>query len=123
MSRFLVLIYGEETTWDAWDDAQEAANGRAHGRFAELAGAAVVSVAEVQRSRHAVSVRAGADGAAVAAPGPFVEARHAIGGYYVLETPTLDAAVALASHLPEATAPGSGIEVRPLVDGAAPVAG
>jgi hypothetical protein len=32
--------------------------------------------------------------------GPFLETKEALGGYYVLEAPDLDAAIALAARLP-----------------------
>jgi hypothetical protein len=39
-----------------------------------------------------------------------------LGGFYVLEAPDLDAAIALAGLLPEVAEDHSGVEVRPLVE-------
>jgi hypothetical protein len=44
---------------------------------------------------------------------PFVEAKEALGGYYVIEASDLDHAVEIAKLCP---APGGGVEVRPVVD-------
>jgi hypothetical protein len=111
MPRFLVLIYGDEEQWAAADEAWNEANGRAHRAFLDAAGAAVVTGGELVPSSEAVSIR-GDDPQRAATPGPFVTADKGIGGYYLIEADDLDAAVALASGLPEASAPGSGIEVR-----------
>ena len=114
MPQYLVLIYGDEQTWDGWTEEQAQANGEAHGRFNERAGAAVLGGAELERPRAARSVRRGRDGRPAVTDGPFVETKEVLGGYYLLEAADLDAAVALAAHVPEALAEGSGVEVRPI---------
>jgi hypothetical protein len=45
--------------------------------------------------------------------GPFVDARGAVGGYFVLEAESLDAAVAVASRIPAARL-GGAVEIRPV---------
>jgi hypothetical protein len=113
MPRFIFLIYGDEAVWDGWDEAEGAANVAAHARFNALAGGAVKGGGEVRRSRTAVTLRRGDDGSAAMVAGPYAgDASAALGGYYVLECPDLEAAVALAAELPEAVAPRSGVEVR-----------
>jgi hypothetical protein len=52
------------------------------------------------------------DGKTLTTDGPLVEVKEAIGGYYVLETDDLDAAIELASRIPAARL-GGAIEVRP----------
>jgi hypothetical protein len=46
--------------------------------------------------------------------GPFSETKEALGGYYLLDAPDLDAAIELAARIPAARL-GGAIEVRPLV--------
>lgn len=45
--------------------------------------------------------------------GPFMESKETIGGYFVIDAPDLDAAIALARSFP---APGCKVEVRPVVE-------
>jgi hypothetical protein len=112
MSKYLVLIYGDEQKWaeasQQWGNDNEAA----HRAFAARAGAAVLDGSELTPSAQAVSLRGSGSGQFHRTDGPFAEAKEGIGGYYVLEAPDLEAAVALAGQIPEATAPSSGVEVR-----------
>ena len=48
---------------------------------------------------------------ALVTDGPFVETKEALGGFYLVEVPDLDTALALAREVP---APFGGVEVRPL---------
>jgi hypothetical protein len=57
-----------------------------------------------------VSVR---NGETVTTDGPFVD-KEVIGGYYVVDVPDLDAAIALAAKIPDARV--GAIEVRPVVE-------
>ncbi len=47
---------------------------------------------------------------AVVTDGPFLETKEALGGYYLIDAPDLDAALAVARDVP---APFGGVEVRP----------
>lgn len=114
MAKYLVLIYGDERTWDAWSEEQGQANGEAHGAFNAFAGAAVVGGHELARSEEARNIRADGSGGQTVTDGPFPETKVVLGGFYVIEAADLDTAVALASRLPEASAPSSGVEVRPV---------
>ena len=44
--------------------------------------------------------------------GPFAETKEALGGYYLIEAPDLDAAIAIAKQVPAAF---GGVEVRPVM--------
>src|SRR5689334_11887805 len=116
MAKFLVLIYGDEQTWDAWSEEQERANVAAHEALHETYGPAILGAFELQRSPTAKTIRRGAAGRPMVTDGPFVETKEAIGGYYLLEAADLDAAVAIAAGLPEASAPTSGVEVRQVLE-------
>ncbi|HJX43958.1 MAG TPA: YciI family protein [Geodermatophilus sp.] len=56
----------------------------------------------------ATRVRGGAD----VTDGPFVETKEALGGYYVVDAPDLDTALAVARTVP---ARFGGVEVRPVM--------
>ncbi|MPZ49045.1 MAG: hypothetical protein GEU75_07030 [Dehalococcoidia bacterium] len=52
------------------------------------------------------------DGKTVANEGPFVNSRGAVGGYFIFEADSLNAAIALAGRVPAARL-GGAVEVRP----------
>jgi hypothetical protein len=53
------------------------------------------------------------DGAATTAPGPYVDEKGAVAGYFVVEADDLDAAVAIAARVPAARL-GGAVELRPV---------
>jgi hypothetical protein len=115
MAGYLILIYGDEKQWEAMTPEEWQRHGAAHGAFADAAGPAILGAGQLQPSSTATSLRAGADGP-VPTDGPFVETKEVLGGFYLIEAPDLDAAIALASRLPEVAASHSGVEIRPLVE-------
>ena len=58
-----------------------------------------------------VSVR---DGQRIVTDGPFAETKEQLGGYFLLEAPTLDDAIEAAARIPGART--GRIEVRPIAD-------
>ncbi len=51
-------------------------------------------------------------GSTVTTEGPYLDVKGAVGGFYVVEAEDLDAAVAIASRVPQARR-GGAVEVRP----------
>lgn len=54
------------------------------------------------------------NGQVVTTDGPFAETKETIGGYYIVDVPDLDRAVAIAAMIPDARA--GKIEVRPIME-------
>ncbi|MBK6873466.1 MAG: YciI family protein [Kineosporiaceae bacterium] len=54
------------------------------------------------------------DGGTVTTDGPFAETKEVLGGYYIVDVPDLDAALAWGTKAP--TARYGSVEVRPVVD-------
>jgi len=54
------------------------------------------------------------DGEAVLTDGPFAETKEALGGYYLLEADSREAAIEVAARIPAARLGGT-VEVRPLI--------
>jgi hypothetical protein len=52
------------------------------------------------------------NGSTVTTKGPYLGVKSAVGGFYVVEAENLDAAVAIASRIPQARM-GGAVEVRP----------
>lgn len=110
--QYLVLLYDDEATgaqpgtpeWDADMVGYEA--------FGELAGEAILGGEALWDSSTARTVRH--DGGTVRVTnGPFAETTEVLGGYYVLDAPTLDDAIELVRHIPAVNA--GAIELRPMV--------
>jgi hypothetical protein len=69
--------------------------------------------AGLQRTPTATTVRTAVGGAKSIHDGPFAETREQLGGYYLIDVPDLDAALAIAKRVPIR---GEGcIEVRPVM--------
>jgi len=86
-----------------------------HMDFSRELGAKRVGGAGLKGTSSATTVRTKA-GAKTIHDGPFAETREQLGGFYLIDVPDLDAAIALAKKIPLA---GDGsIEIRPLLAGA-----
>ena len=114
MSTYIAMIYGDEQVWESWSDDQGAANAAAHQAFNAEHGDSVVGGHQLDRSWTGRSIRAGADGRTGVTEGPYLPGETVLGGYYLIEAPDLDRAERIAADVPEASAPTSGVEVRPL---------
>ena len=64
----------------------------------------------------------GRDGTGLVTDGPFADTKEVLAGYYIVEAADLDAATAIAEHIP-ITRVGGSVEIRPLVEETRPVAG
>lgn len=116
MTRFLILIHGDESRWDSMSTAERDQIDAAHRVFAERAGESVVAAGQLESSSRAARLRDIADGVPVLTDGPFTESGEVIGGFYVVEAPDRDTAIDLAAGLAEVAHDHSWVEVWPLVD-------
>ena len=116
MAGYLILLYVDEAAYAAGapDDLLAA-----HQKFQAAHSEALRGGGQLAPSATATSVRgpgrapdyAAVDDAEVT-DGPFVETKEGLGGYYLIEAPDLDAALAIAREVP---APFGGVEVRPVI--------
>ena len=86
-----------------------------HIAFNKELGSARVGGAGLQATAAATTVRT-SKGAKTVHDGPFAETREQLGGYYLIDVPDLDAAIAVAKKLP--VLQDGSIEIRPLLGGA-----
>ena len=112
--QYMLLIYGEPGRWES---APEEERNEVRGRYVALAAElrereAYVDGNELQDVAAATTVRVIA-GETEITDGPFAETKEALGGYFLIEAESLDAAIAWAAKIP-AAAQGA-VEVRPLV--------
>jgi hypothetical protein len=111
MAQYLVLIYEDEAGWQAGGPAAEAGMA-AHAEFGKKYAEAIAGGNALHPTSTATSIRRDASGELVATDGPFAETKEALGGFYLIEAPDLDAATAIAKEVP---APFGGVEVRPIM--------
>jgi hypothetical protein len=106
----MLLIYGDEKNWTdserkecIVESLRIKAELEARGQFLDAAPLHPASTAMTVRLRA---------GETLVTEGPFAETTEQLGGYYVLDLPDLDAAIAVASRLPPVTK--GTIEIRPI---------
>jgi hypothetical protein len=112
MSQYLILIYEADAEYATASPDLMGEIEQAHGAFAagvEGHGAQILGGAWLQPTTTATSVRGGSE----VTDGPFVETKEALGGYYLIEAPNLDSALAVSKTVP---ARFGGVEVRPFVE-------
>lgn len=115
MPSFVAIIFEPTATRDLPTPTDFIAYMDGYNAFGALAGPSIVGGAALDLPSTGTSVRVtgGEHGDLVLADGPFAETKEFIGGFYVLEADDLDAAVALARHIPAAWRDGGYVEVRP----------
>jgi hypothetical protein len=113
--QYLVLAYEHDGAFGDRDDP-EAAPGywsSWSGYIAALAESGVlVSAAGLQPPASATTVRR-RDGKRTVHDGPFADSKEHLGGYFLIEVPTLDDALAWAERCPSAEY--ASVEVRPVL--------
>jgi hypothetical protein len=120
MTKYLVLIYGDEQAWEARTPEERTANYAGHARFAATAGARVVGGEALESSSTATTLRRGPNGGVAVTDGPFLETKEVLGGFYLLQAGDLDEAIALAGQIPELSTSHGAVVVWPVVEGSMP---
>jgi hypothetical protein len=111
---YLLQIYTGDTV-AAWEGLSEAEQNAVTGEYMAIAQApGVTGGHELQPADTATTVRV-ENGRTLTTDGPFPETKEALGGYYLLEAPDLDAAIGLAARIPAARL-GGAVEVRAVVE-------
>jgi hypothetical protein len=118
--RYLLLIYGSEEAAAGQSAEAQAAEMDAWWKYtADLQGSGqYVGGEALQSITTATTVRL-ANGRPLVADGPFAETKEQLGGYYLIDAPNLDEAIAWASKMPNLPGGGS-VEIRPIMEFDAP---
>jgi hypothetical protein len=114
MAKYLLLIYGNEQIWATTSEQERKDLQTGHGAFVAAAGGAILAGHELLPADTATTLRGSVTGKPTPTDGPFLETKEVLGGYYLVEAPDLDAAIAIAERLPEVSAAHSGVEIRPV---------
>src|SRR5579859_6816291 len=111
--QYLLMIYLDETAWPRMTETQREQGMAAYKAYTEALNAAGVLKGSnrLQPTSAATTVRT-VDGKAQVLDGPYVDSKEQLAGYYLIDVPDLDAAIAWASRCPGA-AHGL-MEVRPV---------
>jgi hypothetical protein len=114
---YILLIYGDEAAWAAMSPDQLQRCYADHGAYSEAMTRAGVlrGGAELTPGSTAVTLRF-TGGRPTATDGPFAETREQLGGYYLIEVDSLEAAQAWAAKMP--CMDSGAVEIRPLGMGA-----
>jgi len=112
--KYMLLIYGNQQTWDlldkiGFDDLMKrhAALGEELAASGEFVGSSGLTV----EGARTVRVR---DGGATVTDGPYAEAKEVLAGYYLVECDSLERATDIARRIPEAEL--NLVEIRELMD-------
>ena len=116
--KYVLLIYDENTANPSPEPLDPAVQAQVMGDYnaytAELDAAGVRLAGEaLQPNPTATTVRV-RDGRTITTDGPFAETKEGLGGFYLIEAPDLDAALAWAARCPGARF--GTMEVRPVFD-------
>ena len=115
--KYTLLLYGDESRWADMTPEETAEDMDALGRLLRGARRTPARTWPARASTptsSATTVRI-KDGEVVHTDGPFAETREQLGGFYLLECPDLDAALAWAAKVPD-LGDGGAVEVRPVMD-------
>jgi hypothetical protein len=111
MSKYLILIYEAEAPYETATPELLGEVFQEHADFAaavEKHGVTLLGGEALQPTGTATSVRGGSE----VTDGPFAETKESLGGYYLIDAPDLDAALAVGKLCP---ARFGGVEVRPIM--------
>ena len=113
--RYLLLIYGDESTYGQTSEAELSADMEKWGEYtaAITSSGASPGGAALQPTATATSVREH-NGNPLVTDGPFAETREQLGGYYVLDVENLDQAIDWAKRCPGIKF--GTIELRPIYE-------
>ena len=111
--QYMLLLYEDETVFgpDKSGPAMQEIRPRHLALVAEL-GSVRVSGAGLKSTSAATTVRT-TGGVKTIHDGPFAETKEQLGGYYLIDVPDLDAAIAWARKVP--LAKDGAVEIRPLL--------
>ncbi|MEQ7005127.1 YciI family protein [Actinopolymorpha sp. B17G11] len=110
MAQYAVLIYANDSAHAPEATPADTGSCDQHAQELVAANSMVVAYALTPRDM-ATSIRADS-----ITDGPFIDSKEIVAGFYIIEAPDLDAALAIAGTNP-AIREGGGVEVRPVHSG------
>jgi hypothetical protein len=99
--RYLALIYGDESAWEALSEQEQKAVYAKYRAFSDSGNGKVVGGAETAPTRSATTVRV-REGQTQVSDGPAEDLAEPLGGFFLFECESMDEAVRLAAKIPGA---------------------
>jgi len=111
--QYLLLLYAREEGWNTLSPAEKEQGMAAYAAYTEaLRKAGILAGSNRLQPISAATTVQVVDGKTQVLDGPYADTKEQLGGYYMIDVPDLDAAIAWAARCPGA---GHGIvEVRPV---------
>jgi hypothetical protein len=111
--QYLFLIYGNEGTWSTMTSEQQEQGKAAFTAYTQALknDGVYVGSNRLQPTAASTTVRV-ANGKSQVLDGPYADTKEQLGGYYLVDVPDLDAALAWAARCPAASF--GLVEVRPV---------
>ncbi|MBB6142541.1 hypothetical protein HNQ77_000479 [Silvibacterium bohemicum] len=111
--QYLLLLYAQESGWTNMSKSEQEQGMAAYMAYTQAltTAGALRGSNRLQPISAATTVR-NVEGKAQVLDGPYVDSKEQLGGYYLIEAPDLDAALAWAARCPGAN--HGVVEVRPL---------
>ncbi len=105
----------DAAAWEAMTEDEQAADVARHREWFRAHGAKVVGGEELDAPKSVKALRPGRQGeGVVVTDGPYVETKEILGGFVIVETDTIDEAVAMAREWPSlANQPNATVQVHP----------
>src|SRR6185295_8649879 len=99
--KYMLLIYHDE---QRWSEMSEAERQQIYGEYGKLrdelkSAGQFLDGSQLGSSREAKSIKA-RTGKELVTDGPFAETHEQLGGYFLIDTPSLDDAIAVAKRIP-----------------------
>ena len=114
--RYALLIWDEEKRQNEMTEEEGQAQMAGYMGFGEeMSGRGVLQGGERLHPTPATTTVRVRDGEVLTSDGPFAETKEAPGGFYMVDAPDLDTAIAIAARVPAARMVRA-VEIRPVVD-------
>ena len=99
--QYLLTLYADESGWNSMTPEQQQQGVAAYTAYTEAlkASGALVSSNRLQPSSTATTLRT-TNGKTQVLDGPFADSKEQLGGYYLIDVPDLDSAMAWAGRCP-----------------------
>ncbi len=113
--QFMLLLNETETEFAKRNDPEQAGAywGGWNAFIGAMAQAGVIVKGDGLQGPHTATTVRLRDGRRLVEDGPFADTKEQLGGYFVIEVPDLDAAIAWAEKAPSAAS--ASVEVRPVL--------